>query len=168
MWFSKCWVFPGVEFQPRLCSSSLLGYPGSQGQPLWEVEIGERYKTSPFSLLPESLEKLHFPDLFLIFLVLLDLCFEDEKSCIVCGGVSCLRSIILSLTGPFYIRLNMLGRAEMISVEIANNISCLQWSSIGFKVAPKAVLSSFSSIISVYFQRKLLRWVIIRWPCCKV
>lgn len=146
-----------MEFQPWLCSSSLLGYPSSQGQPLWEVGIGGRYKESQFSLLTDSLKKLHFPDLFHLFLVLLDLCFEDEKSCIVCGGVSCLQSIILSLTGPFYVRLNMLGQAKMISVETANNISCLQWSSVGFKVAPKAVLSSFSSIISVYFQRKLLQ-----------
>jgi len=46
----------------------------------------------------------------------------------------------------------VLGQAKMISAEAANCISYSQWSSVGFKVAPKAALSSFGSIISVCSQ----------------
>ncbi|XP_075615457.1 NADH-cytochrome b5 reductase-like isoform X1 [Balearica regulorum gibbericeps] len=60
---------------------------------------------------------------------------------------SCLQTVILNLSGPFYIRLTMLGQAKAISIETAKNISYSQWSSVGFKVAPK----QRSALLAVLF-----------------
>lgn len=154
MWFSQCRVRPGVSLQPWVCSfCQAMCCPQAAGANLCEKwETGGRCKESPFSLLMVSLQKFHFPDLFCLFL-LLSLIWEWKSlHCVAWYSNSCLQSVISSLSAPCYVRFTVLGQAKMFSVETANGISYSEWSSVGFKVAPKAVLSSFSSIISVCFQ----------------
>lgn len=127
--------------------------PGSRSKPLWRV--GNRGKMQRITIFTADgfLAEVPLSWPFLSFPVIIPyLRMKKLALCVAWYSNSCLQSVISSLSAPCYVRFTVLGQAKMFSVETANGISYSEWSSVGFKVAPKAVLSSFSSIISVCFQ----------------
>lgn len=155
MWFSQCRVRPGVSLQPWVCSfCQAMCCPQAAGANLCEKwETGGKMQRITIFTADGFLAEVPLSWPFLSFPVIIPyLRMKKLALCVAWYSNSCLQSVISSLSAPCYVRFTVLGQAKMFSVETANGISYSEWSSVGFKVAPKAVLSSFSSIISVCFQ----------------